>query len=319
MPTRIAAATEIKQWMKQRMVDLGVSIDSVSARAKDLRSARGKLREKRYKDPKTELTDMIGARTVLLFDSEVEKVTKYLRSALDISEKHSRTAGEEFELDEFGYRSVHLVGKFRGRTMPQYLRLGRPWVEVQVRSLLQHAWAAIGHDHLYKSALSFPDLVKRRFYAIAGGLELFDHEFDIIRARREESHKEWLDAFTARKRLGDQLDITAVTAILEYLFPGSLWTELPDGRRQLPAVEIALLKCLRKAGIETPRQVERIVSRQKYRNRLATYAAGIGTSATAVSNFAKSVLVIAEQRPSLLLKDYEELVGDPRLHEAVLL
>jgi hypothetical protein len=190
---------------------------------------------------------------------------------------------------------------------------------VQVRSLLQHAWAAIGHDYLYKSALSFPDLLKRRFYAIAGGLELFDHEFDIIRARREESHREWLDSFKLRKRLGDKLDITAVSAIFEYLFPGSRWTPLPDGRPQLPAVEIALLKCLRKVGVETPRRVEAITARRSYRTRLATYASGIGTSTTAVSNFAKSVLVVAEERSSLLLRDFEELVADPRLRDAVLL
>ena len=77
MPLRIAAAAEIAQWMRERMIDLGVSVDSVSARAKDLRSARGKLREKRYKRPKSELTDMIGARTVLLFDSEVKTVAEY--------------------------------------------------------------------------------------------------------------------------------------------------------------------------------------------------------------------------------------------------
>ena len=154
MGLRTKAAAEIAQWMKERMTDLGVSVDSVSARAKDIRSARSKLREKRYKRPKSELTDTIGARAVLLFDSEVKKVAEYLRSALDVSEKHSRIAGEELELAEFGYRSVHLVAKFRGRTMQNYLRLGRPWVEVQVRSLLQHAWAAIGHDHLYKSALT---------------------------------------------------------------------------------------------------------------------------------------------------------------------
>jgi ppGpp synthetase/RelA/SpoT-type nucleotidyltranferase len=319
MPVRIAAAAEIAEWITERMTDLGVSVDSVSARAKDLRSARGKLREKRYKRPKSELTDMIGARTVLLFDSEVKKVAEYLRSALDVSEKHSRTAGEELELDEFGYRSVHLVAKFRGRTMQNYSRLGRPWVEVQVRSLLQHAWAAIGHDHLYKSALSFPDLLKRRFYAIAGGLELFDHEFDIIRARREESHREWLDSFKLRKRLADKLDITAVSAIFEYLFSGSCWTGLPDGRPQLPAVEIALVKCLRRAGVETPRRVETVVARKSYQTRLATYASAIGTSPSAVSNFAKSVLVVAEERSSLLLHEYEELVADPRLREAVLL
>ena len=82
---------------------------------------------------------------MLLFDSEVSVVTDYLRTALDISAAHSRIAGAELDLDKFGYRSVHLVARFRGRTAPNYVKLKRLWVEVQVRSLLQHAWAAIGH------------------------------------------------------------------------------------------------------------------------------------------------------------------------------
>jgi putative GTP pyrophosphokinase len=72
MPLREGAAVEIGNWMKERVSDLGVAVDSISARAKDLRSTRGKLREKRYKNPRIEMTDMIGVRTVLLFETEIE-------------------------------------------------------------------------------------------------------------------------------------------------------------------------------------------------------------------------------------------------------
>jgi len=263
------------------------------------------------------MTDLIGVRAVLLFDAEVKTVTDYLQAALDISKRHSRIVGEELELDEFGYRSVHLIARFRGRTMPRYLGLKRPWVEIQVRSLLQHAWAAIGHDHLYKSPITFSDRTKRRFYAIAGGLEIYDQEFDSIRAHRDELHKQWFEALGLGKRFGDDLDITGVSALFEHLYPGSTWSNLPRGRPLLPSIEISLMKCLGRAGISTPRELRRIAQKKQFRRRLQMYASAVGTSPTSVSNFAKSVLAIGERRRDLLLGEYEELVEDPRLHDAI--
>jgi len=317
MPLREAAAVEIGNWMKERVSDLGVAVDSISARAKDLRSTRGKLREKRYKNPRIEMTDMIGVRTVLLFETEIETVTTYLRNALTISDRYSRSAGKELALSEFGYRSVHLIARFRGRTMPSYARIGRPWVEVQVRSLLQHAWAAIGHDRLYKGALVYPNTVKRRFFAVAGSLELFDQEFDSIRAYRLQSHEEWASAFQSGRRMAERCDIAGVGALFEHLFPGSVWSNQPRGRPLLPAIEIALMNCLRRAGITTATHLRTIVQKSGYRRRLQTYASSIGTSPNAVGNFAKTVLAIGEKRSSLLLRDYEELIEDPLLRAAV--
>lgn len=319
MLLREAAAAEIDKWMKERVSDLGVAVDWISARAKDVRSARGKLRDKRYNNPMIEMTDMIGVRMVLLFESEIETVTTYLRGVLTINDRYSRIAGEELELSEFGYRSVHLIARFRGRTMPNYAKIGQPWVEIQVRSLLQHAWAAIGHDHLYKGALVYPKMVKRRFFAVAGSLELFDQEFDSIRAYRLKSHQEWYSAFQSGRRLAERYDIAGVGAFFEHLFPGSRWSILPNGRPLPPAIEIALMNCLRRAGISTARDLRIVVRKSKYRRRLQTYASSIGTSPNDVANFAKSVLAIGEKRPSLLLRNYEELIDDPLLRTAVLL
>ena len=265
------------------------------------------------------MTDMIGVRVVLLFESEIKTITNYLRDALEISDRHSRVAGDELSMGEFGYRSVHLIARFRGRAMRNYLTLERPWVEVQIRSILQHAWSTIGHDRLYKGALSFPDFIKRRFYAIAGGLELCDREFDSIRSHREESHKEWLTAFQSGKRFGEKMDIAGVTALLELLFPGSDWSGLPRGRPLLPAIEIALIKCLRKAGLGTARELRSIAESKRFGTRLQTFASAVGTSPGAVSNFAKAVLAIGERKSTLLLNDYVELIDDSRLREAVML
>lgn len=316
MPWRHAAALEIGAWMKERMGDLGIAVDAVSAREKDIRSIRGKIRTKGYTSPRTQMTDTIGARVVLLFESEIDKVVAYLRSVLQVSEKYSRKAGEELALAEFGYRSVHLVARWRGRTLPDYVRLDRPWVEVQVRSLLQHAWAAIGHDHLYKGALVYPNTVKRRFFAVAGSLELFDQEFDSIRGYRLQSHGEWLSAFRSGKRMAERFDIAGVGAIFAHLFPNSQWSDSSPVRPLPSSIEIALLGCLRKAGLATARDVRSVVQQKRFRRRLETYASLVGMSPNEVPNFAKAVLTIGQKRSSLLLRDFEELVEDPQLRFA---
>lgn len=53
--------------------------------------------------------------------------------------------------------------------------------EIQIRSILQHAWAEIEHDLQYKSAEAVPKEVRRRFARLAGLLELGDVEFMGIR------------------------------------------------------------------------------------------------------------------------------------------
>ena len=53
--------------------------------------------------------------------------------------------------------------------------------EIQVRTILQHAWAEIEHDIVYKSPGEIPFRVRRRFACLAGLLEIADREFESLR------------------------------------------------------------------------------------------------------------------------------------------
>ena len=53
--------------------------------------------------------------------------------------------------------------------------------EIQIRSILQHAWAEIEHDLGYKSEIEIPNIVKRKFSRLSGLLELVDDEFVSIK------------------------------------------------------------------------------------------------------------------------------------------
>ena len=88
----------------------------------------------------------------------------------------------------FGYASRHLlVALDAGRASPRRrttpLRGRR--AQVQIRTVLQHAWAEFEHDIRYKGTIPdehVPDF-DRRFTLAAGLLELADREFSTIRDR----------------------------------------------------------------------------------------------------------------------------------------
>lgn len=85
--------------------------------------------------------------------------------------------------DRFGYLSLHFIARLSdGRVeLVEYRRFKGLRFEIQIRSILQHAWAEIEHDLGYKSASGVPAEVRRRFARVSGLLELADSEFCAIR------------------------------------------------------------------------------------------------------------------------------------------
>ena len=82
--------------------------------------------------------------------------------------------------DSFGYLSLHYICSLPfGDKWPDEI-CGKKF-EVQIRTILQHAWSAIHHDIGYKSDFGVPREIRRQFARLAGLLELADDEF--VRAR----------------------------------------------------------------------------------------------------------------------------------------
>jgi hypothetical protein len=87
----------------------------------------------------------------------------------------------------FGYSSRHLLIALDAarESLPAYEQLHGRVASVQIRTVLQHAWAEFEHDIRYKGTV--PDEhareFDRRFTLAAGLLELADREFSEIRDR----------------------------------------------------------------------------------------------------------------------------------------
>ena len=165
--------------------DAGINYLSITGRTKSVASFAEKAvrsldGEPLYADPLTQITDVVGVRVITYLQSDVAAVAQLFADQLTIID--DRDLGEETARDgRFGYASRHLL--ISSAAVPE-----RP-ASVQVRTILQHAWAEFEHDIRYKGTVPAehaPDL-DRRFTLAAGLLELADREFTEIRNRIQAS------------------------------------------------------------------------------------------------------------------------------------
>ncbi|MBR1070497.1 GTP pyrophosphokinase family protein [Bradyrhizobium liaoningense] len=131
------------------------------------------------------ITDVIGARVVCLYQDEVDAIIKALRSdaAFEFVERHC--VDKITELEEipglFGYRAVHVVaslGASRTR-LQEYERYRELIFEIQVRTIVQDAWASIERKIGYDKEIARE--FRRRLLTLAALFELADREFLTLR------------------------------------------------------------------------------------------------------------------------------------------
>lgn len=159
-------------------------VHSVTTRVKERNSLKRKLErpDRRY-STLDDLTDILGARIITYFDDDVDTVAQAVASEFSLDGNNSVDKRALLDSDQFGYLSLHYVASLGASRngLSEYRRLAGLKFEIQVRSILQHAWAEIEHDLGYKSTYDLPKLMWRRFFRLAGLLELADAEFSRIR------------------------------------------------------------------------------------------------------------------------------------------
>lgn len=162
------------------------AIHDIHCRSKEHSSFCRKARKRnsdgseKYIDPLNEITDLAAVRIIVFLREDVKNVSEKIHELYEVFEDGDVSARQE-DQTKFGYESRHIlikVGKrqyFGKRTRPK-----EAVCEIQVRTILQHAWAEMEHDIGYKSDLEIPPDLRRRFSALAGLLEIADTEFERI-------------------------------------------------------------------------------------------------------------------------------------------
>jgi putative GTP pyrophosphokinase len=169
--------------------DAGINYVSVTGRTKSVASFAAKAArtvdgEPVYPDPVADITDQVGVRVVTYLHGDVAAVAGVLSDQLSVLD--DRDMGRETARQgRFGYSSRHLlvaVDPVKGVPVA-YDSLRGSSASVQVRTILQHAWAEFEHDVRYKGNVPEEHVsdLDRRFTLAAGLLELADREFSEIR------------------------------------------------------------------------------------------------------------------------------------------
>ncbi|HKM51562.1 MAG TPA: hypothetical protein VJZ75_10330 [Candidatus Bathyarchaeia archaeon] len=175
-------ANKVESILREVLDGRRIIYHSVASRAKSLSRYKEKASQERYTDPKTEIMDMAGVRVITYTQSDANHVADIVREVFETSPQHSIDKTKELGIDRVGYRSIHFVatlGATRLRLPENSIFTGLCF-EIQVRTILQHAWAEFEHDRNYKFAGVLPVDLQRRVLIIAGSLELIEREFDNI-------------------------------------------------------------------------------------------------------------------------------------------
>ena len=190
------AADDFASAIRELLSDAGLAFDSVTARVKTWRSLRIKAMRRgddgefAYPEPWTDIHDLVGVRVTAYHSNEIPDVLAVLGDSLEVLRAIDKTAETRIS-GQFGYGSHHLVCRVGEDAPPGLAPYRGQKFEVQVRTVLQHAWAEFEHDIRYKSPDGAIDPRIDRAFALAAGLiELADQQFDQVAAILDEEHGE---------------------------------------------------------------------------------------------------------------------------------
>lgn len=157
--------------------DANIKPLGIEHRVKKEKSLAGKLeRSGGWYSTIEDLTDILGARVICFFSDDIDKIGKSVEERFVIDWNNSSDKRALIKADSFGYLSLHYICMLPNDAGYPDNICGKKF-EIQIRTVLQHAWAAINHDLGYKSEFGVPRDVTREFSRIAGLLEIADNEF----------------------------------------------------------------------------------------------------------------------------------------------
>jgi ppGpp synthetase/RelA/SpoT-type nucleotidyltranferase len=217
-----AFGQSLESLLEHLLTAKGIRFHRVNHRVKSKDSAERKMTRPRKgatdAGPRTleSLTDLLGVRIVTYFRNEIEKVAEVMEHEFAIDWENSVDKQIALDADRFGYLSMHYIAGLKpDRTaLPEYQDYGGIKFEVQIRSILQHAWAEMEHDLGYKSTAAVPRDFRRRFSRLAGILELVDDEFVGIRQAIDEYQVEAQETID-QGSLGIEIDQDSLSAFVQ--------------------------------------------------------------------------------------------------------
>lgn len=169
--------------LKQRKI----KFQDIMPRVKSPDSFQTKLQNgTTFVNPK-QTQDLAGIRVVCFAKSDVLLVCNIIEKIFSII---SKKGGDDEKIipNISGYSDIQYVCKLpkaRINSAEELKQFENIRFEIQVRTILQHAWAEIEHDDLYKNPGQIPSSLRRRFFLVSNVLESADNELNELHKKIE--------------------------------------------------------------------------------------------------------------------------------------
>ena len=175
----VTFASRVRELLQQLCTASGLNAE-ITARAKESASLKLKLLAKDGYVSLSDVPDLADIRVVASYLSEVDEICDMIYREFHVIEDVPHGLQSP---DAFGYASRHLVIRIgpNRSSLSEWKNTVGLRAEIQVRTILQHAWASISHSLDYKSQEDIPDVVRRKLFQVAALVEVSDGLFDSFR------------------------------------------------------------------------------------------------------------------------------------------
>ncbi len=219
--TRLATAKEIESRLESVLSSLSPR-PTVKGRIKDFDSYYKKYINLLKQSPgcavKPRITDIIGIRVVCPFIANLDEAQHLINTNFEVIDTEKK--GSNYSYKEFGYESIHLLITIPKDIVQRCEHSGCEVAEIQIRTILQDAWAEVEHELVYKAEFTpYDEPMKRKLAAINASLSLSDIIFQEIRTYQQqlrvESLKRREDFFNKLDKNVDTFIDTAAEIVAE--------------------------------------------------------------------------------------------------------
>ena len=184
-----------------------------------------------------DLTDILGARIICYFSDDVDKLGKLVEKEFVIYPELSVDKRAILKPSEFGYMSLHYIA-----SLPQDEGVDEALTskkfEIQIRTILQHAWSDINHDMGYKSEFGVPDECAREFSKLSCLLEVADDSFVRVRDKMKAYTDDIRDKIKNDQAEGVPMNMVSLK---EYVLHNTKMQEFLSSLAALCGAEISII------------------------------------------------------------------------------
>ena len=263
-----AVTTIIKSLLKRETT---VRYYLVHSRVKEYDSFALKLREgtrdNKYAQPE-DMTDFAALRVICYLRQDKEIVAGLLKDNFKVIKREDKSL--DLGPDNVGYNAIHLDAMLKDdrADLPEHQRYEGLKFEIQITTILQHTYAQIGHDLIYKPSDVLPFGIQDSINKTSAELEGLDEKFERIMK----------DVDNYRKELDVPID---TPSLRKYLLEN--FGDIPDFKTEFGSVrDTHVVDQLHSMGINTLAEFEKIIPpnfKERYRkippDRDGTYVTGL--------------------------------------------